>query len=98
MSFSGHIQTLQKEETEQLQYLYLFNKTGNFWSTYVALNRKKHKAYISRGNVFKSATAARKRARALGLKGIHAHGRGAEKRYMPGSSHQAYLNKIRKRK
>jgi len=64
----------------------------------VAINRKKHKAYISRGNVFKSVTAARKRARALGLKGIHSHGRGDNKRFMPGSSHQAYLNKVRKRK
>ena len=64
----------------------------------MALNRKKHKAYISRGNVFKSATAARKRARALGLKGIHSHGRGDAKRFMPGSSHQAYINKVRKRK
>ena len=64
----------------------------------MAINRKKHKAYISRGNVFKSATAARKRARALGLKGIHSQGRGDEKRFMPGSSHQAYLNKVQKRK
>ena len=64
----------------------------------MALNRKKHKAYISRGNVFKSATAARKRARALGLKGIHSHGRGDAKRFMPGSSHQANINKVRKRK
>ena len=64
----------------------------------MAINRKKHKAYISRGNVFKSATAARKRARALGLKGIHSHGRGDAKRFMPGSSHQAYINKVRKRK
>ena len=64
----------------------------------MAINKRKHKSYIRRGNVFKSATAARKRARALGLKGIHSHGRGEEKRFMPGSSHQAYLNKVQKRK
>ena len=64
----------------------------------MAINKRKHKTYIKKKDIYKSATAARKRARALGLKGIHAHGRGAEKRFMPGSSHQAYLNKVRKRK
>jgi len=34
----------------------------------------------------------------LGLKGIHAHGRGKNKRFMPGSSHGAYLRAIRRKK
>ena len=62
------------------------------------ISKRRHRTYIKKRDIYKSATAARKRARALGLKGIHAHGRGAEKRFMPGSSHQAYLNKVRKRK
>ena len=64
----------------------------------MAINRKKHKAYIKKKDVYKSVTAARKRARALGLKGIHSHGRGDAKRFMPGSSHQAYTNKVQKRR
>ena len=64
----------------------------------MAINRRKHKTYIKKKDIYKSPTAARKRARALGLKGIHSHGRGDDKRFMPGSSHQAYLNKVRKRK
>ena len=64
----------------------------------MAINRKKHKTYIKKKDVYRSSTAARKRARALGLKGIHSHGRGDAKRFMPGSSHQAYTNKVRKRK
>ena len=43
-------------------------------------------------DVYKKATAARKRARSLGLKAIHSHGRGKNKVFMPGSTHQAYEN------
>ena len=39
---------------------------------------------------YKTAKAARRRAKALGLKGIHSHGRGSSKIYMPGSTHKAY--------
>ena len=62
------------------------------------ISKKRHRTYIKKRDIYKSATAARKRARALGLRGIHSHGRGDDKRFMPGSSHQAYLNKVRKRK
>ena len=62
------------------------------------ISKRRHRTYIKKRDIYKSATAARKRARALGLKGIHSHGRGDDKRFMPGSSHQAYLNKVRKRK
>jgi len=62
------------------------------------ISKRRHRTYIKKRDIYKSATAARKRARALGLRGIHSHGRGDDKRFMPGSSHQAYLNKVRKRK
>lgn len=64
----------------------------------MALNKRTHKKFIKNRDVFKTATAARKRARKLGLKGIHAHGRGKAKRYMPGSSHKAYTNALRKKR
>tara|TARA_Y100000401_G_scaffold30661_1_gene22426 strand:- start:541 stop:744 length:204 start_codon:yes stop_codon:yes gene_type:complete len=58
----------------------------------------KHKIFRQNRDVYKTIGAARKRARALGLRGIHSHGRGSEKRFMPGSSHKAYENAIRKKK
>lgn len=64
----------------------------------MALNKRKHKTYIKKKDIYKSASSARKRARAIGLKGIHSHGRGSNKRYMPGSSHGAYLRAIRRKK
>tara|TARA_R100001460_G_scaffold82097_1_gene123101 strand:- start:5536 stop:5742 length:207 start_codon:yes stop_codon:yes gene_type:complete len=63
----------------------------------MALNKRTHKKFIKNRDVFKTATAARKRARKLGLKGIHAHGRGKAKRFMPGSSHSVYTRALRKK-
>ena len=48
--------------------------------------------------MYKSPGPAKKAATRLGLKGIHSHGRGTAKRFMPGSSHTAYKNALRKRK
>ena len=64
----------------------------------MALNKTKHKKYIKNKDIFKTAGAARRRARKLGLKGIHSHGRGDEKRFMPGSTHQAYERAKKKKK
>ena len=64
----------------------------------MALNRKKHTSFLRNKHVYKSAGPARKAARRLGLKGIHAHGRGTAKRFMPGSSHKAYTNALRKKR
>ena len=64
----------------------------------MALNRKKHASFLRNKHVYKSPGPARKAATRLGLKGIHAHGRGKAKRFMPGSSHKAYKNALRKRK
>ena len=49
-------------------------------------------------DVYSTATAARKRARRLGLRGIHSHGRGKAKVFMPGSTHQAYERAKKKKK
>tara|TARA_R100001443_G_scaffold8_1_gene47 strand:+ start:160 stop:354 length:195 start_codon:yes stop_codon:yes gene_type:complete len=62
------------------------------------VNKRKHKTYLKRGNVYKSPGPARKAAKRLGLKGIHSHGRGKNKRFMPGSSHGAYLRAVRRKK
>ena len=64
----------------------------------MVLNKKKHKNYIKNKDIYKTATAARKRARKLGLKGIHSHGRGSKKRFMPGSSHGVYERALRRKK
>ena len=64
----------------------------------MVLNKKKHKNYIKNKDIYKTATAARKRARKLGLKGIHSHGRGSNKRFMPGSSHGVYRRALRRKK
>jgi len=64
----------------------------------MALNKRKHAAFLRNKHVYKSPAPARRAASKLGLKGIHAHGRGKAKRYMPGSSHTAYKNALRKRK
>ena len=64
----------------------------------MVLNKRKHKKYIRNKDIYKTATAARKRARKLGLKGIHSHGRGSNKRYMPGSTHKTYERALKRRK
>jgi len=64
----------------------------------MAVNRKKHSSFLRNKHVYKTASPARAAARRLGLKGIHSHGRGKAKRFMPGSSHTAYENAQRKRK
>lgn len=55
-------------------------------------------AQHTKKDIYKTAAAARKRARQLGLKGIHSHGRGSKKIYMPGSTHKAYENAKRRKK
>jgi len=62
------------------------------------INKKKHKSFLRNKHVYKSPGPARKAATRLGLKGIHSHGRGKSKRYMPGSSHKAYNNALRKKR
>jgi len=47
---------------------------------------------------YKSKMAAKKAAKRLGLRGIHSHGRGKNKVYMAGSTHQAYENAMKKRR
>ena len=64
----------------------------------MVLNKRKHRTYIKKKDIYKTATAARKRARKLGLKGIHSHGRGSNKRFMPGSSHGVYERALRRKK
>ena len=64
----------------------------------MALNKRKHKRYIKNRDIFKTATKARARARQLGLRGIHSHGRGSSKRFMPGSSHAVYERALRRKK
>ena len=49
-------------------------------------------------DVYKTAAAARKRAKSLGLRGIHSHGRGMNKVFMPGSTHKAYENAKKRKK
>ena len=46
---------------------------------------------------YKTKTAARKKARSLGLKGIHGHGRGKNRIYMPGSTHPAYERALKRK-
>ena len=76
----------------------LYESTKNEEADIVVVNKRKHKTYIKRGNVYKSPGPARKAAKRLGLKGIHSHGRGKSKRFMPGSSHGAYLRAVRRKK
>jgi hypothetical protein len=64
----------------------------------MALNKRKHTSFLKNKHVYKSPGPAKKAATRLGLKGIHAHGRGKTKRYMPGSSHKAYTNALRKKR
>jgi len=42
--------------------------------------------------------AARRRARTLGLSGIHSHGAGKNKVYMPGRTHASYERALRRKK
>ena len=62
------------------------------------INKRKHKTYIRNKDIYKTAGAARKRARRRGLKGIHSHCRGKAKRFMPGSSHGVYERALRRKK
>jgi hypothetical protein len=68
------------------------------WRKVMAVNRKKHSSFLRNKHVYKTASPARATARRLGLKGIHSHGRGTAKRFMPGSSHSAYKNAQKRRK
>ena len=43
----------------------------------MAVNKTTHRRYIKNKDVYKTAGKARKRARRLGFKGIHSHGRGS---------------------
>ena len=63
----------------------------------MALNKRTHKSFLRNKHVYKSPGPARKAATRLGLKGIHAHGRGKAKRFMPGSSHSVYTRALRKK-
>tara|TARA_Y100000114_G_scaffold111561_1_gene105307 strand:+ start:274 stop:468 length:195 start_codon:yes stop_codon:yes gene_type:complete len=64
----------------------------------MAINKRKHKTYIKKKDIYTTASKARKAARKYGLKGIHSHGRGKNKRFMPGSSHGAYLRAVRRKR
>lgn len=60
---------------------------------------KRGKSAVARKSVsYKTKTSARKKARSLGLKGIHSHGRGKNKIYMPGSTHSAYERALKRKK
>jgi hypothetical protein len=48
-------------------------------------------------DIFKTPAQAKAKAKKLGLKGIHSHGRGKEKVFMPGSNHKAYKNALKKK-
>ena len=62
------------------------------------INKRKHKTYTKNKDIYKTAGAARKRARKLVLIGIHSPGRGKAKRFMPGSSHGVYERALRRKK
>jgi hypothetical protein len=47
---------------------------------------------------YKTSAQARKKARSLGLRGIHSHGSGKNKVYMPGSSMKALNNALSKKR
>lgn len=76
----------------------LYESIKNEEVSIVVVNKRKHKTYIKRRNVYTTSSAARKAAKRYGLKGIHSHGKGKSKRFMPGSSHGAYLRAVRKKK
>ena len=63
----------------------------------MAVNKTTHRRYIKNKDIYKTVGKARKRARKLGLKGIHSHGRGSNKRFMPGSSHAVYRRALRRK-
>tara|TARA_R100000278_G_scaffold119971_1_gene101928 strand:+ start:3562 stop:3777 length:216 start_codon:yes stop_codon:yes gene_type:complete len=58
--------------------------------------QKRHSVYKKNKDIFKSQAQARRRAKSLGLSGIHSHGRGREKVFMPGSNHTSYMNALKK--
>jgi len=51
-----------------------------------------------RRNRYTTKMAARRRARTLGLSGIHSHGAGKNKVYMPGRTHASYERALRRKK
>lgn len=53
---------------------------------------------MRRRNRYSTKMAARRRARKLGLRGVHSHGKGKNKIYMPGSTHAAYERALRRKK
>ena len=57
----------------------------------------RHKVFRANKDIFKTPAQAKAKAKKLGLKGIHSHGRGKEKVFMPGSNHQAYNNALKKK-
>ena len=52
---------------------------------------------MRRRNRYSTKMAARRRARKLGLRGVHSHGKGKNKIYMPGSTHAAYERALRRK-
>tara|TARA_B100001057_G_C22230886_1_gene711990 strand:- start:149 stop:400 length:252 start_codon:yes stop_codon:yes gene_type:complete len=76
----------------------LYESIKNEAVSIVVVNKRKHKTYIKKRDVYTKSSAARKAAKKYGLKGIHSHGRGKNKRFMPGSSHGAYLRAVRRKK
>ncbi len=53
---------------------------------------------MRRRNKYSTKMAARRRARKLGLRGVHSHGKGKNKIYMPGRSHAAYERALRRKR
>ncbi len=60
--------------------------------------RQMRRSAVGARGRYTTSRAARRRARQLGLRGIHSHGRGKNKIYMPGSTHQAYERALRRKK
>ena len=53
---------------------------------------------MRRRNRYSTKMAARRRARKLGVRGVHSHGKGKNKIYMPGSTHAAYERALRRKR
>ena len=51
-----------------------------------------------RRNRYSTKMAARRRARKLGLSGVHSHGKGKNKIYTPGRTHAAYERALRRKR
>ena len=57
----------------------LYESIKNEAVSIVVVNKRKHKTYIKKKDVYTKASTARKAAKKYGLKGIHSHGRGKNK-------------------